>query len=522
MSSTTLVVNAILFLVAVVVVRKLHSRRLHNSLGLPYPPSPTPSVIPFVSNIHDMPIKEEWFKFTEWGKQYGPLVMLEVMGQKMCIINTIRAATDLLDARSAIYSDRPQMRMVRELMGWEFNVGFQSYGAKYKKSRKLFHHGFNPRASDAYQPIQTREITLLLEKLLRCPERFEELLRETTGSIIMMIAFGYQTVKNDEFVRIAEEAQFAMVSAARPGAYFVDFIPFLKYVPEWVPGAHFQCVAREGRELAEELQTKPYAWARRQFDEGKAKPSFFRSIMEAKGLCSDDPLEEEQLIRKATALMYATGADTILASVLNFFLAMLHAPEVQMKAQEELSRVVGNHRLPAFADRASLPYIECIVKETLRWEQVIPLGVPHRLMKDDAYEGYFIPKGTTMIPNQYAMSHDESMYPDPMTFRPERFMDAPAAKDGGPCDPNTIAFGWGRRICPGRFLAENSLWLHVATTLACFSISPIIGSDGKPVIPPRDYTSGLASRPKSFSCHVLPRNPEAVELVRECVASVES
>lgn len=233
MSSTALVVNTTLFLVTVVVVRKLYSRRLNNPLGLPYPPGPTPSIIPFVGNIYDMPIKEEWFKFTEWGKQYGPLVMLEVMGQKICIINTIRAATDLLDARSAIYSDRPQMRMVRELMGWEFNVGLQSYGAKYKKSRKLFHHGFNPRASDAYQPIQTREIILLLEKFLRCPEKFEELLRETSGSIIMMIAFGYQTVKNDEFVRIAEEAQLAMVSAARPGAYLVDFIPFLKYVPEW-------------------------------------------------------------------------------------------------------------------------------------------------------------------------------------------------------------------------------------------------------------------------------------------------
>ncbi|SJK97106.1 uncharacterized protein ARMOST_00356 [Armillaria ostoyae] len=471
MSSTTLVVDTTLFLVAVVVVRKLYSRRLNNSLGLPYPPGPTPSIVPFVGNIYDMPIKEEWFKFTEWGKQYGPLVMLEVMGQKMCIINTIRAATDLLDARSAIYSDRPQMRMVRELMGWEFNVGFQSYGAKYKKSRKLFHHGFNPRASDAYQPIQTA-------------------------------AFGYQTVKNDEFVRIAEEAQLAMVSAARPGAYLVDFIPFLKYIPEWFPGAHFQRVAREGRDLAEDLQNKPYAWARKQFDEGKAKPSFFRSIMEAKGLCSDDPVEEEQLIKKASALMYATGADTILASVLNFFLGMLHAPDVQKKAQEELSRVVGNDRLPTFADRASLPYIECIVKETLRWEQVTPLGVPHRLMKDD--------------------SHDESMYPDPMTFRPERFMDASAAKDEGPCDPNTIAFGWGRRICPGRFLAENSLWLHVATTLACFNISPIIGSDGRPVIPPRDYTSGLASRPKPFSCHVLPRNLGVVELIRDSVASVES
>ncbi|KAK0213184.1 cytochrome P450 [Desarmillaria ectypa] len=417
--------------------------------------------------------------------------MLEVMGQKMCIINTIRAATDLLDVRSAVYSDRPKMRMIRELMGWEFNVGFQSYGPKYKKSRKLFHYGFNARVSDAYQPIQTKEITLLLEKLLRCPEQFEELLRETTGSIIIIIAFGYQTVKNDEFVRIAEEAQFAMVSTARPGAYLVDFIPLLKYVPEWFPGAHFQHVAREGRELAEDLQNKPYAWARKYF---------FTSIMETKGLCSDDPVEEEQLIKKAFALMYANelnisgilflaGADTILASVLNFFLA-------KKKAQEELSRIVGNDRLPTFADRASLPYIECIV-----------------------YEGRFIPKGTTMIPNQYTMSHDETIYPDPMAYHPECSMDAPAAKDGGPRNPNTIAFCWGRRIYPGRFLAENSLWLHMATTLAVSVYHLLLGVT---VIPPRDYTPGLASRPMPFSCHIRPRNLGVVELIEDRIASMES
>ncbi|KAK0469989.1 cytochrome P450 [Desarmillaria tabescens] len=538
-SSTMLLVDIVVFLVAVAVAVKLYYRHSRNPLGLPSPPGPQPSFIPFVGNIPDMPTKDEWFKFTEWGKQYGPLMMLEIMGQKMCIINSAQVATDLLDTRSSIYSDRPPMVMVKELMGWNFNMGFQSYDSEYKKSRKLFHHGFNPRASDGYQPIQTRELTILLAKLLQSPERFDEHLRTTTGAIIMMIAFGYQTVENDEFVRIAEEAQLAMVSAARPGAYLVDFLPFLKYVPEWFPGTGFKRVAREGWELAQDLQDKPYAWAKKEFEEGRARPSFFTALMAAKGLSSDDTVEEANIIKKASAVMYATGADTILASVLTFFLAMLHAPQVQKVAQEELTRVIGNDRLPTFSDRDSLPYINCIVKETYRWEQgvhlscfwaiyeitltilVIPLGVPHRLMKDDVYQGYFIPEGTTMIVNQWGISHDETMYPDPMAFRPERFMHAPDVKDGGPREPNTIAFGWGRRICPGRFLAENSLWLHVATTLHCFNILPVTGSNGKAVIPPRDYTSGLASRPKPFPCHIRPRNADVVELIKHSVAGVE-
>ncbi|KAK0437954.1 cytochrome P450 [Desarmillaria tabescens] len=431
-SSTILIVNTALFLAGVVIVRNLYNRRL----GLPYPPGPTPSIIPFVGNLHDMPTKAGWFEFTEWGKLYGigRLLCSRSWVKKICIINMIRTATDLLDARSAVYSDRPQMRMVRELtnfygMGWEFNVGFQNYGPKHKKRNN----------------VAPRETPMMSGAIRRTSAR------------------------NDEFVRIAEEAQFAMVSAARPGLILL------------IPSPR----AREGRKLAEDLQNKPYAWARKQFDEGKAKPSFFTSIMETKGLCSGDPVEKEQLIKKASALMYATDADTILASVLNFFLAMLHAPD-------------------------------CIVKETLRWEQGTALVLLDRIV----YEGYFIPKGTTMIPNQYAMASLEPLS-DPMVYRPERFMEAPTAKDGGPRDPNTIAFGWGQRICPGRFLAENSLWPHAATTLACFNISPIIGSDGRFVIPPRDYTSGPAS-PKPFSCHIRPRNPGVAELIKDNIASVES
>jgi len=200
---------------------------------------------------------------------------------------------------------------------------------------------------------------------------------------------------------------------------------------------------------------------------------------------------------------------------------MLHAPHVQLKAQEELARVIGNDRLPVLEDREALPYITAITKETYRWELVTPIGVPHRLMEDDIYEGYFIPKGTTVIANQWGMSHDESMYPNSMEFRPERFLDVPDVKDGGPRDPNTIAFGWGRRICPGRFMAENSLWLHIAMTLACFNITPVVGPDGEAIIPPRHYTASLACRPKPFPCKITSRNAAAVELIKHSIAAME-
>lgn len=74
-------------------------------------------------------------------------------------------------------------------------------------------------------------------------------------------------------------------------------------------------------------------------------------------------------------------------------------PEVQKKAQEEIDRVLGTSRIPKVADRASLPYIDAVVKEVLRWHPVAPMGIPHMSIEDDVWEGYFIPKGSLLMPN---------------------------------------------------------------------------------------------------------------------------
>lgn len=144
------------------------------------------------------------------------------------------------------------------------------------------------------------------------------------------------------------------------------------------------------------------------------------------------------------------------------FLALSHHPEVQKKAQAELDTVVGPHRLPEFSDRDSLVYINAIVKEALRWHNVLPLGVGHRTVKDDEFHGYFIPAGTTVIGGVWYVpfrqqdplshitatnrgcAHDPAIYADPDTFNPDRFI-----KDGqldpNVLDPASLVFGWGRR-----------------------------------------------------------------------------
>jgi cytochrome P450 len=148
---------------------------------------------------------------------------------------------------------------------------------------------------------------------------------------------------------------------------------------------------------------------------------------------------------------------------------MVAYPETQARAQAELDAVVGRSRLPTFADYPHLPYIRAMVKETVRWGTTSPLSVPHRSTEDDWYEGMFIPKGTICIPNLWHMNHDPEIYgEDAAQFNPARYLDANGDIAPGPSqakEEGHFGYGFGRRICLGRHVANNSLFIDISIIL---------------------------------------------------------
>jgi len=187
-------------------------------------------------------------------------------------------------------------------------------------------------------------------------------------------------------------------------------------------------------------------------------------------------------------------------------------PEVQKRAQAELDSIVGLSRLPEMSDHDSLVYIQAVVMETMRWIPVVPLGIPHRSTEDDTYNGYFIPKGTVVIANQYGMLHNEEEYPEPGEFKPERYI-----KNGkiNPevRDPTTIAFGFGRRICPGQFLSTSSLFIFVASVLHVFTLDAAKDRDGRPAPLSSKMVGGFLAGPESVPVVMKPRSVEMEELI---------
>ncbi|KKA17972.1 hypothetical protein T310_8092 [Rasamsonia emersonii CBS 393.64] len=119
------------------------------------------------------------------------------------------------------------------------------------------------------------------------------------------------------------------------------------------------------------------------------------------------------------------GADTTANQILTLILALAKNPEIQKRAQKEIDAVCGTQRAPLFSDFDRLPYINCIVKEGMRWRPTASTGLPHMVTQDDEYEGMLIPKGSIVFLGIWAMHHNEKIYPDHDEFNPDRFLNHP-------------------------------------------------------------------------------------------------
>ncbi|KAG1896663.1 cytochrome P450, partial [Suillus fuscotomentosus] len=140
-----------------------------------------------------------------------------------------------------------------------------------------------------------------------------------------------------------------------------------------------------------------------------------------------------------------------------FVLAMVLCLDVKKRAQSKIDSVVGKDRLPTFEDRASLPYLDAVLRETFRWQPISPLGIPHATSSDDTYDGYFIPKGAIIMYNTWSnMFLTAFRHPNASRFIPKRFIDVDGALTND--DPAQYIFGFGRRVCPGRYTADTFVW----------------------------------------------------------------
>jgi cytochrome P450 len=329
------------------------------------------------------------------------------------------------------------------------------------------------------------------------------------------MAYGYsiEPHKTDPLVERIDQVMSEFSQATVPMAWAVDIVPALRYLPDGFPGSGFKQTAKRFRSSFHAAANIPYNFVKRQMNAGVHRESYVANVLnqyavneESKGQLS---AEDNRIILWTAFTLYGAAVDTTAITLYAFTAAMVKYPHVQRKAQEEIDRVVGSSRLPSFNDRSQLPYVDALFKEVMRWWSIAPMNVPHVADEDIEYNDMLIPKGSLILPSVYYLLHDPATYKDPGDFQPERFL-APRNEP----DRTQIAFGFGRRICPGRYFADSSLFLNIAQSLACFNYEKAVDANGRVIEPVLRQKPGIMSYPTEFGYKVTPRSENHVELIR--------
>ncbi|KAL0951326.1 hypothetical protein HGRIS_008031 [Hohenbuehelia grisea] len=276
-------------------------------VGLPdrrrrQPLPPGPPGLPLVGNLGERPGKFPWLRYTNLGQKYGEVVYFQILGQPIVVLNSKKAITELMEKRSLNYADRPALRMNTDLAGWHWNFAHMRYNEVWRKHRKTFHRDFNANAVERYYPTQMKATHDLLRNLLNSPQKFTDHVKTHAVTVILRVVYGYDTQEEtDYYVALAGDAMEGLSQTTNAGSYLVDFIPILKYVPAWMPGASFKRLARKWRAASWALRDKPFARLKAAMANGSAPPSFARDQLE-KADGSDS--EMENVIRNCAGIAY--------------------------------------------------------------------------------------------------------------------------------------------------------------------------------------------------------------------------
>ncbi|KAG6887267.1 hypothetical protein C0995_016604 [Termitomyces sp. Mi166 len=433
---------------------------------------PGPSAYPLIGNLLDFPLKHTWKHVAKFAES-GVIYRASFRGNNILILNSFESMFELLSRRGNIYSARPYFVVACELMDLIKCTAFLPFGRRWKLHRKLSRIAFNPEKVKQYEGTLLDIANRFVESLRHDPDAFAEHARLAAGRALLSTLYGIDAQSADDpYLKMAKNAMdmFPFMTSKRTGA--------------------------KGRIAIADCVQKPFDHVKRAIENGLASPSFARD-----GLTEDDfSLEREKdesfesELKWASGTMFAAGQELISATIIKLILAMVINPDKLKLAQDELKLIVGA-RSPTVKDRDRLPFVHAIIKETLRWHISLPMSLVRSSIQDDTYRGHFIPKGTIIVPNVWIIAQDMNGKYDPDAFVPERFLgDNPAV------NPSTYVFGFGKsavltahRMCPGKLLAEQAIFLLTTTLLKTFNITSKVDENGKEIPIHVEFSSGLLS-----------------------------
>ncbi|KAJ7810305.1 cytochrome P450 [Mycena olivaceomarginata] len=393
---------------------------------------------------------------------------------------------------NATTADRPPNYFIDKVTDGH-HTAFARYSSNWKKSRRIITEWFNKEACARRLPIQQAEATQLMFDLVHSPTDFFPLTFRYSNSLITAILAGIRSPRHDSpLVTIVHRMMHKWSSLAEPASQPpLDLIPLLRYVPSrWAP---WKVAAHRLHSIQQNIYNAiiRVCDSRLQRDEGNGS-----AVDEVLPACAERGVSEA-LLRGVIASIFEGASGTTADFIRTLILLLVKHPQCQEKGQKEIDALLGCERAPRLSDFENLPYVQAIVKE---------------------YNGFFLPRGTTILVNIYGMFHDPQAYEDPEIFNPDRYLLSEFGTKENVDDTgrrHDLHYGGGRRICGGMNLANNSMAINTMNLLWAFRLSESIDSESGKVssVDLNNFAKGLTAGPNPFKCDIVIRSPAHAAIV---------
>ncbi|CAI8590036.1 unnamed protein product [Vicia faba] len=443
------------FIITIKILRQTQSRKLKN---LP----PGPPTIPIIGNLHHLkhPLHRT---FTTLSQKYGDIFSLWFGSRLVVVVSSPSLVEECLIKNDIVLANRPRFLTGKYIFYNYTTLGSAAYGHHWRNLRRIITIDVlsNSRLN-SFLEVRIDEANRLIQKLAVSRDFIEVELRsrltEMTFNAMMRMISGKRYYGDDGDVTDVEEAKqfreiISEIMSLLGANNKADFLPLLKLFG--INNLEKRCkkIAKscdsflEG--LIEEHRSGNHSDGDTMIDHllklGELQPEYYSA----------------HIIKGLIQAMLLAGTDTSALTIEWVMAELLNHPEVLRKAKEEIETQIGKNKLIEEQDLPKLPYLQNIISETLRLHPIAPLLIPHYSSGDCTIGGFNVPKDTIILTNVWAIHRDPTLWSDALSFKPERF-----EKEG---EVNKlIAFGLGRRACPGLSLAQRTVGLTVGLLVQCF------------------------------------------------------
>ncbi|XP_006871466.1 PREDICTED: cytochrome P450 2F5-like [Chrysochloris asiatica] len=454
------------------------------------PPGPKP--LPFLGNLLQLRSQDMLTSLTKLSKEYGSMYTVHLGPKPVVVLSGYQTVKEALVDQGEEFSGRGDYPVF-----FNFTKGngiVFSNGERWKALRRfsiqiLRNFGMGKRSIE--ERILEEGSFLMAELRKTEGEPFDPkfVLSRSVSNIICSVLFGSRFDYDDErllaIIRLIND-NFQIMSS--PWGELYNLFPNLL---DWIPGPHRRLFQNFGH--VKDIIAVSVRDHQASFDPNSPR-DFIDCFLTKMAQEKQDPLSHfhlDTLLMTTHNLLFG-GTETVGTTLRHSFLVLMKYPEIQNRIQEEIDRVVGRTRLPSLEDRAAMHYTDAVIHEVQRFADVIPMNLPHRVIRDTAFRGFLLPKGTDVITLLNTVHYDPSQFRTPQKFNPEHFLDANQTFKKNPA---FMPFSAGRRVCLGESLARMELFLYLAAILQSFTLQPLEAPENIDLTP---LSSGLGNLPRPF------------------------